>query len=172
MPVYARSTLFAEGAAQTSFIAEAVKGISAAGCAGVNLDWEPYAKGMTKWTPGDGAGPQPNCCTTSGPSAAAVAHADASASLPLLLPPTRRLNQFCSHAHCSTPAARAAGDGVLNEDGLLYARFLSKFSDALHGAGIELSLDFFSNLAIWNLPAMNASAVDTCAFATQLQHQS
>jgi hypothetical protein len=38
------------------FIADAVKGIAASGAAGVNLDWEPYAKGMTKWTPGDGDG--------------------------------------------------------------------------------------------------------------------
>ena len=40
----------------TQFIADAVKGIAASGAAGVNLDWEPYAKGMTKWTPGDGDG--------------------------------------------------------------------------------------------------------------------
>eukprot|EP01051_Picozoa_sp_SAG22_P013988 SAG22_NODE_1635_length_3925_cov_19.715107_4_plen_314_part_00 len=90
----------------TEFIADAVKGVVAAEVAGINLDWEPYAKGMTKWTPGD-------------------------------------------------------GDGVLNKDGFIYATFLDKFGKALHAAGKELSLDFFSNLAIWNLPAMNASAVDT-----------
>lgn len=90
----------------TTFIKDAVRGLTSAGCAGINLDWEPYAKGMTKWTPGD-------------------------------------------------------GDGVLNKDGLEYAEFLDRFGKALHAANLELSLDFFSNLAIWNLPAMNASAVDT-----------
>ena len=35
---------------------------------------------------------------------------------------------------------------VTNADGLAYALFLTKFADALHLKGLELSLDYFSNL--------------------------
>lgn len=35
------------------------------------------------------------------------------------------------------------------------------FADALHEHSLELSVDYFSNLAIWNLPAMNSSHLDT-----------
>jgi hypothetical protein len=47
-----------------------------------------------------------------------------------------------------------------NDDGAKYGRFLDKFSSALHAKKKMLSLDYFSNNAIWNLPAMNDSAVD------------
>lgn len=47
-----------------------------------------------------------------------------------------------------------------NEDGAQYGIFLDKFAKALHKKNKMLSLDYFSNDAIWNLPAMNASAVD------------
>eukprot|EP00039_Didymoeca_costata_P010752 m.145584 g.145584 ORF g.145584 m.145584 type:complete len:146 (-) comp14950_c0_seq1:86-523(-) len=45
--------------------------------------------------------------------------------------------------------------------GLMYAEFMNKFANALHSEGMELSVDYFSNLAIWNLPAMNSTALDT-----------
>eukprot|EP00041_Stephanoeca_diplocostata_P015396 m.293582 g.293582 ORF g.293582 m.293582 type:complete len:91 (+) comp20022_c0_seq18:820-1092(+) len=39
--------------------------------------------------------------------------------------------------------------------------FLNQFANALHGHGLELSVDYFSNLAIWNLDVMNMSSTDT-----------
>ena len=47
-----------------------------------------------------------------------------------------------------------------NADGAAYARFLDTFATALHKEGKVLSVDYFSNLPIWNLPAMNDSATD------------
>jgi hypothetical protein len=47
------------------------------------------------------------------------------------------------------------GGDVNNRDGLAYAQFLDKFAQALHKEHLELSLDFFTDLAIWNLAAMN-----------------
>ena len=88
------------------YIEAAVKSAVASGIDGYNLDWEPYVKGMTKWTPGD------------------------------------------------------EGD-VDNSDGLAYARFVDTFAKALHKEQKQLSLDFFTDLAIWNLAALNSTAVDT-----------
>ena len=50
---------------------------------------------------------------------------------------------------------------VNNDDGLAYARFVDTFAKALHKEKKELSLDFFTDLAIWNLAALNSTAVDT-----------
>ena len=49
-----------------------------------------------------------------------------------------------------------------NDDGAAYGTFLNTFAKALHAATPPklLSLDYFSNNGIWNLPAMNSSAVD------------
>ena len=47
--------------------------------------------------------------------------------------------------------------GVTNDDGLAYAAFIDKFAAALHAQNMELSVDYFSNLAIWNLGAMNST---------------
>lgn len=47
-----------------------------------------------------------------------------------------------------------------NADGAAYGRFLTKLADALHGAGKVLSLDYFSNVPVWDLAAMNASSAD------------
>ena len=53
------------------------------------------------------------------------------------------------------------GHGVA-DDGRGYGAFLKTFADALHAATPprKLSLDFFSNLPLWDLAAMNASSVD------------
>lgn len=51
--------------------------------------------------------------------------------------------------------------GVTNADGTRYADFVAKFARALHSEGMELSVDYFSNLGIWNLPALNDTGVDT-----------
>ena len=48
-----------------------------------------------------------------------------------------------------------------NADGLAYAGFMRVFAEALHQHDLELSVDYFSNLAIWNLAAMNSSNLDT-----------
>lgn len=155
----------------TQFIADAVKGIAASGAAGVNLDWEPYAKGMTKWTPGDGDGVRADNLK------GGVAIGSASASVE----PLHRTGWVMRPGPPSPQ--------VLNADGFLYAEFLDKFGKARHGAGpalragsthrtialehvnspfvpffkvgpardrpqalhvakLELSLDFFSNLAV------------------------
>jgi hypothetical protein len=50
---------------------------------------------------------------------------------------------------------------VNNDDGLAYARFVDTFAKALHQEQKQLSLDFFTDLAIWNLAALNSTAVDT-----------
>jgi hypothetical protein len=42
-----------------------------------------------------------------------------------------------------------------------YATFVNTFAVALHAKGMVLSVDYFSNLAIWDLPALNGTAVDT-----------
>ena len=52
------------------------------------------------------------------------------------------------------------GAAQTNADGAAYARFLDTFATALHKEKKVLSVDYFSNLPIWNLPAMNDSATD------------
>lgn len=52
------------------------------------------------------------------------------------------------------------GAAQTNADGAAYARFLDTFATALHKEEKVLSVDYFSNLPIWNLPAMNDSATD------------
>ena len=52
-------------------------------------------------------------------------------------------------------------DGLsTNEDGVNYGIFLDKFAAALHKVNKKLSVDYFSNLPIWNLGAMNSSSTD------------
>lgn len=51
--------------------------------------------------------------------------------------------------------------GVTNQDGLDYATFVSAVATALQSHNIELSVDYFSNLAIWNLAALNSTGVNT-----------
>jgi hypothetical protein len=51
--------------------------------------------------------------------------------------------------------------GVTNADGLAYAAFVRAFAAGLHAHGKELSVDYFSNLAIWNLAALNGTGADT-----------
>lgn len=55
-------------------------------------------------------------------------------------------------------------DGMpTNADGLAYAAFVDTFADALHAAAPRkaLSLDFFTNVPIWNLAALNSTSIDT-----------
>ena len=47
-----------------------------------------------------------------------------------------------------------------NNDGVRYGLFLEKFAAELHKVNKKLSVDFFSNLPIWNLGAMNSSSTD------------
>ena len=47
-----------------------------------------------------------------------------------------------------------------NQDGINYGIFLNKFANALHKVNKKLSVDYFSNLPIWNLGAMNSSSTD------------
>jgi hypothetical protein len=47
-----------------------------------------------------------------------------------------------------------------NNDGLEFGIFLGKFANALHAVGKKLSVDYFSNLPVWNLGAMNSSSTD------------
>ena len=67
----------------------------------------------------------------------------------------------CHHARAPRHSFEPYDGVATNDDGAAYGRFLTQFADALHAAGKVLSLDYFSNDAIWNLPAMNSSTVDT-----------
>ena len=50
---------------------------------------------------------------------------------------------------------------LTNADGLLYASFLHRFALALHKTGrLVLTVDTFTNLPMWNLAAINGTAVD------------
>eukprot|EP00038_Savillea_parva_P009726 m.185453 g.185453 ORF g.185453 m.185453 type:complete len:325 (-) comp16453_c0_seq1:58-1032(-) len=51
--------------------------------------------------------------------------------------------------------------GVTNADGMRYAKFVDALAAACHAKGLTLSLDYFSNLAIWNLGALNDTQIDT-----------
>ena len=51
-------------------------------------------------------------------------------------------------------------DGVTNADGAAYAAFVDLFAAALHAQGLQLTVDFFSNGAIWDVAALNSTAVD------------
>lgn len=47
-----------------------------------------------------------------------------------------------------------------NDDGVRFGQFLNNFATELHKVNKKLSVDFFTNLPIWNLAAMNSSSTD------------
>ena len=51
-------------------------------------------------------------------------------------------------------------DDVTDEDGINYAAFIDTFADALHSAGLKLTVDIASWSPIWNLTAISATSVD------------
>eukprot|EP00912_Choanoflagellata_sp_UC4_P002187 UC4_evm1s1386 len=52
-------------------------------------------------------------------------------------------------------------DGLsLNKDGIAYAKFLKDLADALHAEDVKVSIDYFTNVPIWNLAALNDTSVD------------
>ena len=53
------------------------------------------------------------------------------------------------------------GDHSLtNADGVVYGYFVELLSLSLHQKGIALSVDYFTNLPVWNLPYLNGTAVN------------